>query len=224
LQLDRVPDIEKRGIMPPKTHARRQAPPRKTPARRTSAPARKRTDPHREWYKFFSEKYQIPVEQLKKEFQDELDGKNPVDAPLEIPDRMEVFFKYSYGKQSRFFRELRMHQRILGSKCPQCRRVYLPPRADCSLCYRPTSWVKLSGKGTVIACTIQHFSTSAFIKKVPFICAYIRLDGTDSLLMTNMEMDDPSRARPGMRVKAEFRKNRYGIITDFYFRPLTGGS
>ena len=208
--------------MAPKAKTRRPAPARKTPVRRASAPARKKTDPHQQWYEFFSEKYRIPVEQLRKEFQEELDGKKPLDAPLEIPDRMDVFFKYSYGKQSRFFRELRMNQKILGSKCPKCQRVYLPPRADCSLCYQPTSWVELSGKGTVVTCTVQHFSTSAFIKKVPFICAYIRLDGTDSLLMPNLELNDPSQARPGLRVKAEFRKNRYGIITDFYFRPLSG--
>ena len=60
-----------------------------------------------QWYKYFSEKYGIPAEQLKREYEDELDGKNAMDAPLEIPDRMDVVYKYSYGKQSRFFRELR---------------------------------------------------------------------------------------------------------------------
>jgi len=172
------------------------------------------------WYKYFSDKYGIPVEYLKREYEKELDAQNAPDSPLEIPDKMEVFFKYSYGKQSRFFRELRENKRILGAKCTKCGRVYCPPRGDCHLCYEPTEWVELSGKGTIISYTIQYVSTSAFIRKVPFIVCYVKLDGTNSLLMTNMEMDDVNACKPGMRVEAVFRDMRHGTITDFYFRAL----
>ncbi len=172
------------------------------------------------WYSYFSKKYGIPVEAMRREYEAELDGKNDMDSPLEIPDKMESFFKYSYGKQSRFFRELRENKRILGAKCVKCGRVFCPPRGDCHLCYEPTEWVELSGKGTIVSYTIQYVTTSAFIKKVPFICCYIKLDGTDSLLMTNMEMDDVDKCRPGMRVEAVFRDERHGTITDFYFKVM----
>lgn len=175
------------------------------------------------WYRYFSRKYGIPEDALRREYEKELDGLNSPDAPLEIPDKMETFYKYSYGKQSRFFRELRDGKRILGAKCPKCGRVYCPPRGDCHLCYVPTEWVELSGKGSIVSYTIQYVSTSAFIKKVPFICCYVRLDGTNSLLMTNMEMEDVNQCRPGMRVEAVFRDERHGLITDFYFRPVEGG-
>jgi len=170
------------------------------------------------WYAYFSKKYGIPVDALRREFEAELDGKNDIGSPLEIPDKMEINFKYSYGKQSRFFRELRENKRILGAKCVKCGRVFCPPRGDCHLCYEPTEWVELSGKGAIVSYTIQYVSTSAFIKKVPFICCYVKLDGTDSLLMTNMEMDDVDKCRPGMRVEAVFRDERHGAITDFFFK------
>lgn len=172
------------------------------------------------WYAHFSNKYGIPVEHLKREFEAELDAKNPIDSPLEIPDKMEIFFKYSYGGQSRFFRELRENKRILGAKCAKCGKVYCPPRADCHICYEPTEWVELSGNGTIVSFTIQYYTTSVFIKKVPFIVCYIKLDGTDSLLIANMEMDDVQKCRPGMRVEAVFRDERHGTITDFFFRPI----
>jgi uncharacterized protein len=172
------------------------------------------------WYKYYSDKYGIPEDALKREFEKELSGENDMDAPLEIPDKMEVFFKYSYGKQSRFFRELRENKRIMGAKCVKCGRVYCPPRGDCHLCYEPTEWVELTGEGTIVSYTIQYVTTSAFIRKVPFICCYVKLDGTDSLLLTNMEMDDVEMCRPGMRVKAKFRSERHGTITDFYFKVL----
>jgi uncharacterized OB-fold protein len=169
------------------------------------------------WYRYFEDKYNIPQEYLTREFEDELSGKNPLDAPLEIPDKMEVVFKYSYGGQSRFFRELRENKVILGAKCPDCGKVFCPPRAHCHQCYEPTEWVELKGTGTVKACTVQYYTTSVFIKKLPFICAYVRLDGTDTLLMTNMEVDDVSAVREGTKVRAVFREERHGLITDFYF-------
>ena len=103
---------------------------------------------------------------------------------------MEVFYKYSYGQQSRFFREIRENRKIYGARCPECSKVYCPPRAHCSLCYQPTEWVPLEGTGIIKAFTVQYYTTSSFIKKVPFICAYVQLDGSHFLMMTNMEVED----------------------------------
>ena len=172
------------------------------------------------WYRYQYQKYGIPIEYLKREFENELSGKVPMDQPLEIPDKMEVVYKYSYGRQSRFFREIRENKKIYGAKCPRCSKVYCPPRAHCSLCYQPTEWVPLAGTGVIKTFTVQYLSTSAFIKKVPFICAYVQLDGTDFLLMANMEVDDVARIKVGTRVKAAFREERQGTITDFYFQPV----
>lgn len=175
------------------------------------------------WYDYFAEKFGIAKEYLRRDYEQELSGAHPIDAPLEIPDKMEVFYKYSYGLQSRFFRELRENQRLMGARCPRCAKVYCPPRAHCPLCYEETQWVPLKGTGTIVACTVQYFTTSAFIKKVPFICAYVRLDGTHFLMMTNMEVDDVSQIKVGGRVKAVFREVRHGTITDLYFQPLAPG-
>lgn len=172
------------------------------------------------WRRYHHEKYGIPIEYLKRDYDEELSGTGPMDAPLEIPDRMDVYYKYSYGQQSRFFRELRENKTIYGTKCPKCGKVYCPPRSHCSLCYEPTEWTPLEGTGVIKACTVQYYTTSAFIKKLPFICAYVQLDGTDFLLMTNMEVEDVAKVKVGSRVKAAFRDERHGLITDFYFRLL----
>lgn len=172
------------------------------------------------WYEYYSGKEGIPVEYLKRDFEDELSGKNAMDDPLEIPDKMDVIYKYSYGQQSRFFRELRENKKIYGAKCNQCSKVYCPPRATCSFCYEPTEWVPLEGTGIITACTVQYFTTSAFIKKLPFICAYIKLDGTNFIMMTNIEAKDVSQIDVGTRVKAHFREERHGAITDVYFKPI----
>ena len=175
------------------------------------------------FYRYHAQRLRLPEEKLRPLYDDELDGKTDDDAPFEIPDRMEVTFKYSYGGQSRFFREIFHNERLLGAKCPTCEKVYCPPRSACPACYETTSWVELPGTGRVEAFTIQHYSTSSFVTKVPFLVAYIKLDGTDFLMMANIEIDDVQRARPGMPVRVCFRKEKTGSITDIYFEPVEEG-
>jgi len=46
------------------------------------------------------------------------------------------------------------------------------------------------------------------------------LDGTDFIMMTNMEVEDVSNIGVGTKVRAHFREERHGAITDVYFRPV----
>ena len=48
----------------------------------------------------------VSEEAIRKAFQDELDAAQPLDAPLQVPDRIDIDYRYSYGEISRFFREL----------------------------------------------------------------------------------------------------------------------
>jgi hypothetical protein len=172
------------------------------------------------FYRYHAARLRLPEDKLRPIYDDELDGKKKPDDPFEVPDKMDVFFKYSYGGQSRFFREIFHHERLLGAKCPACGKVYCPPRSVCPRCYEKTEWVNLPGTGKVVAFTIQHYSTSAFVKKVPFLVAYVQLDGADFLMMANIEMDDVTKAKPGMPVKVAYRPEKSGSITDIYFEPL----
>jgi hypothetical protein len=172
------------------------------------------------WLKFFHERTGIDRELLEKAFKDEIDGKFGINDPLEVPDRMDVTYKYSYGGHSRFFREIKDNKRIMGAKCSKCGFVYCPPRIGCSKCYAPTEWVPLSGKGRIEACTVVHYGTSSFIGKFPYLCGYIKLDGADTFILQFIESQDISEVKPGMRVEACFREERYGMMTDFYFKPV----
>jgi uncharacterized OB-fold protein len=139
---------------------------------------------------------------------------------FEIPDRIEMNYRYSYGGISPFFRAIKEEAKLLGSRCDRCKKTYLPPRINCSQCYRPTKWVPLGNEGTVITCTTVYYATSRFFSKTPFVCAYIRVDGADTLLLQNIILDDVTQARPGIRVRALFRPERKGEMADFYFVPV----
>lgn len=164
----------------------------------------------------------VEPEKLKKAFLEQFEKKGDINAPFEVPDRWVGTYRYSYGGQSRFFREILFNKKLCGAKCVSCGKVFCPPRADCPHCYAKTEWVDLSGKGMVESYTTIYVGTSAAVRKFPFICAYIKLDGADTVVCANIEMDDVSKARVGMRVEAVFKEERDGMITDFYFKPVEG--
>lgn len=172
-----------------------------------------------EWLDYNSKKWNIKREHLERDFGGDLDGKMSVNDPLEIPYHMGITYKYSYAGLSRFFREVRDNQKLFATKCKSCGFTSMPPRPFCSHCYGDIEWVETPGTGTISTFTFQHFSSSEFIRKVPFLVALIKLDGTDGFLLNNVEMDDVKKARVGMRVKAAFRELRLGMITDIYFVP-----
>lgn len=171
------------------------------------------------WYERNGRRIGVPVELMQKHYREEFETEKSIDAPLEIPDKFEIFYKYTYGMQSRFFREIRENKKLYGARCPKCGKVFCPPRAGCPHCYQDTEWVPLEGNGILITYTVVYVSNSASVRKAPFVCGYIKLDGTDFLMMQNVYMDDVSLARPGMRVQVRFHEERDGRVTDFYFTP-----
>ncbi|MBI5526781.1 MAG: Zn-ribbon domain-containing OB-fold protein [Deltaproteobacteria bacterium] len=170
------------------------------------------------WVKRHAARLGVREEDLRKAFEKDAGAPAGPDDPFEIPDVWKATYKYSCGGASRFFRELRDNARIMGSHCGKCGVTFCPPRADCPHCYGKTRWVELPGTGTVMTYTTVHFGTSA-VRKYPFVCAYVKLDGTDSVICAILEMDDVKRAKVGMKVRTQFKEARDGAITDFVFVP-----
>lgn len=129
-------------------------------------------------------------------------------------------FEWSVGKHvSRFLTELRDHKRIVGIRCPQCKKVLVPPRNVCGECFVPLEEiVELNGKGTVVTFTVLNFGfvdpNTGKQKPVPYTWAFINLDGSESTFIHFLEETDPSKLRVGMRVQAVFEEEREGHLLD----------
>ncbi len=55
---------------------------------------------------------------------------------IEIPGKWEINYLYSAGRvASKFFQELKKNKRIMGTRCPGCKRVLVPPRSFCERCF-----------------------------------------------------------------------------------------
>jgi len=148
---------------------------------------------------------------------------------IKIPGRWDIPYEYAAGKTAtRFFRELRDHQRILARRCPSCQRTLLPPRSFCERCFVSTDeWVEVGPEGKVESFTVTYQSFPG-LRKPPYTIALIRLDGASMSLAHFLGEIDPTkpkaimeRLQKGLRVVAVFKKERTGSILDIeYFRPV----
>jgi uncharacterized OB-fold protein len=99
-------------------------------------------------------------------------------------------YRHSLGKYSKFFLELE-NQRFFATRCPDCGKVWTPPRPLCPDCLEVTAWQELSGRGEIASFSVLHYAPSlARHLKTPYILAYVRLEGADTLfahLLQNVE-------------------------------------
>lgn len=140
-----------------------------------------------------------------------------------LSTRIVLPFSYSVGRTaSRFFIELRDNKRIMGTKCPNCGRVLMPPRRYCGKCLTEAGeWVEVGDKGTLVAYTVLYRSSSNLPKKPPFAYGIIKLDGADTNLVHILGEVDLDKIKPGMRVQAVFKDQREGNILDIdHFKPI----
>jgi len=150
---------------------------------------------------------------------------------LILPANWNLPFRHTAGRfASRFFRELRDNQKIYGVRCPQCRRVLLPPRPFCERCFAAIAeWVEVGSQGTLEAFTICYVPFLG-LPQPPVAMIMVKLDGADTSLqhiLGGVDLSDPAKAkelvRIGMRVEAVWRDERRGEIGDIqHFRPVAG--
>jgi uncharacterized OB-fold protein len=135
---------------------------------------------------------------------------------LSISYIVDAPYNYNAGYYvSRYLKELQENKRIIGVKCPQCGRVYVPPRVVCNKCFAKTEeFVPVSDKGVIMAFTVTSVPytnpDTGEPKKLPFTAAYINLDGSDSNIMHCLDETDEKKIKTGMRVQAVFSDNRTG--------------
>jgi len=135
-------------------------------------------------------------------------------------------FNYAVGMHgSRFFNALK-EKKILGIKCPKCRKVYVPPRRVCGPCYEEMKeFVEVGPQGVIGTFTILRY---AFIdpetgeqKPVPYGYGFVRLDGADTLFQHYIDISEESSLKIGARVEPVFADQLKGMITDIkHFRTI----
>ena len=139
-----------------------------------------------------------------------------------FPGKVSLPFSYSAGRTaSRFFIELRDHQRIMGKRCPKCGRVIVPAQLFCKPCFvETTEWVEVGPLGTLVTFTIVYRKEPHHPTETPFAYGIIKLDGADTSMVHLLGDADLDHIHNGMRMRPVFSEKRQGCILDIaYFKP-----
>ncbi len=123
-----------------------------------------------------------------------------------IKTPIAIHYDYSIGAgQSTFMRAIR-EGRILGARCPDTGKVYVPPRLSSVETASPMSeLVELPDRGVVYTYCIVNIRFYDQVLEIPYAYAYIVLDGADSAIMHLIQECPLEEIRPGMRVQAVWK-------------------
>ncbi len=120
---------------------------------------------------------------------------------IATPIRLEYMFTAGEA-QTRFLRGL-AERKIVGQRCPACRKVYVPARGACPTCAVPTTdAVEVADRGIVTTFCIVNIPFPGQAIKPPFVAASVLLDGADIAIFHLVQEVDAADARMGMRVEA----------------------
>lgn len=144
-----------------------------------------------------------------------------------VTQRWDITYEHAAGQTGgKFLTELG-NNKIVGLRCPKCKRVIVPARSFCDLCFESTTeWVEVEKEGTIETFTVIYRQFMGY-PPPPIALAYVRPDGADTAMLTYIKGVDVSdsataweRLKPGTRVRAVFRDDPEGRITDVWFEPL----
>lgn len=140
-----------------------------------------------------------------------------------FPGKICVPYSWTVGGTlSKWYVQMRDDGEIWANRCPNCGKVYVPPKIKCIDCYKDMNdWVKLPGTGIIETYTVVHFNVEGLHpRKSPFVYGIVKMDGADTGLVHLIDVD-PEKVKVGMRVKAVMAKERDGHITDIKaFKPV----
>lgn len=146
---------------------------------------------------------------------------------LTVEDKWEIPYSYSAGETiSKFLVELRDNARIMGTKCPKCHQISLPPRSFCATCFVSTKdqWVEIDPVGELVTYSVctEHITNAP---EPPYVVVFVKLGQANTTMaqylkgidLSKLE-DIPHLLKAGMPVRAVFKDKaeRKGSVLDFY--------
>jgi uncharacterized protein len=137
------------------------------------------------------------------------------------PIRLRIEHSAS-AEESRYLRAL-AEGKLTGQRCPECGKVYVPPRGACPTDGVPTTTeVELPDVGTVTTFCVVNVPFQGQRIPSPYVAASVLLDGADIAFQHLILGCEPSEVRMGMRVRAVWRpREEWGTTSEnvSHFEP-----
>ncbi len=105
---------------------------------------------------------------------------------------------------ARFLRAI-AEGKLIGRRCPSCKKVYVPPRGACPTCaVIMGEEVPVADTGTVATFCIVNVPYEGQTMKLPYVYASVLLDGSDIPFPHLIQGIEAKDVRMGLRVRAEW--------------------
>ncbi len=138
---------------------------------------------------------------------------------ISTPARLD--YTYTAGQAASRFLSNVTHKRLMGQRCPICKKVYVPPRGSC-----PTDGValeeevELGHSGTITTFCVVNVQFYGQVMELPYVSALILLDGSDLPIMHLIQEVPADQVHMGMRVEAVWEDEVGPTLESIkYFRP-----
>ena len=125
------------------------------------------------------------------------------DPVTQIVTPVRLDYTVNPGRATTRFLNAIASRRIIGQRCPQCRKVYVPPRGSCPTCaVASDDEVEVGQCGTVTSFCIVRVPYPGQTIRPPYCSASILLDGADIPFLHLVSEVSAEDVRMGMRVEA----------------------
>ena len=143
--------------------------------------------------------------------------------PGEIP--LTSLYTAGTGGQI-FFRALKAHGKLIGTRCSACQQVYLPARSFCERCFAELDeQVEVKRTGRLVSHTICYVDRDGARLDRPEALALVQLEGaTTYFLHRLLNVADPGKIKIGCDVEVVIKPKtkRIGSILDIEGFRLVG--
>lgn len=139
----------------------------------------------------------------------------------------DLDFSLNIGETNKRFFDGLEEQRILGTVCPECGDVFVPPRSVCDECFvEADEWTEVEQRGVLESYTVCFFEFRN-MPEPPYTTGVIRLGESATCMLhflDEIEYDEPhdliGSVEKGTEVEPVWADEREGDIRDIeYFRP-----
>ena len=128
------------------------------------------------------------------------------------------------------FNQYLKENKLMGTRCPHCNQVFLPPRAICPVCHgSDLVWTEVSSQGTLAAFTSVYvgptfMNDEGYSRDNPYCTGIVELEGGARISARILDVDasDASSIAIGTRLKAAFLERGQGeeTVTYLAFKPV----
>jgi len=117
----------------------------------------------------------------------------------------ERFGKVNYTAETKVkdFVDHLKRGKIAATQCRTCKKVYFPPRMDCSNCLSTgnMNWREIDNEWTLLTYTTAHFAPAGFEEDTPYILAIAEsVEGLKALARLSKDVSE-NQVKPGMKLR-----------------------